>query len=64
MSLDKILLDVGHGDLVLREYLRELLGKFVLTMVESQEEILHLIRRSIVELNVIVSSSATQKGRV
>jgi hypothetical protein len=57
-------LDVSHGDLVFRKLLGEFLSKRIFTLMESQEEVSHLVLGSVVELDVDISSTTTQEGGV
>ena len=62
--LHEMLLEFGHGDLSVRECTGELLGEHLLLTMESQEELLHLVVRRVVQLDLLISSTRAQKSRI
>lgn len=62
--LHEMLLQFGHGDLSVRECTSKLLSEHLLFAMESQEELLHLVVRCVVQFYLFIGSTRAQQSRV
>ena len=63
-QMQEMSLQLSHRELVLRNLPRELLRKLIFARVEPQEELLYLVGRSVVQLNLQVGPAGSQNRRV